>query len=289
MNTTTKDLDDPLDELFGGSSTGTPRPMVRDIPAAKPTFVELCPKCQGTGRFRNFGPCFACKGRGKHEFKTSFAQRAQARVKAEDRKVAKEAQQIDDFKAEHGAEFAWIQANPNFDFAKAMFDALRKFGSLTENQLAAVRRCLAREEVRKAERTARVANAPTLDTSAIEAAFAKARAAAAADREGLKWLRLRLDTFVFSDAPANGQWAAAIFIKEGVTKLGRISGGKLICAPDTSAETKARILAAIADPATAAKAFGQRTGECSVCGRELTNKDSRALGIGPICAERFGF
>ena len=53
--------------------------------------------------------------------------------------------------------------------------------------------------------------------------------------------------------------------------------------------TEARIAAAIANPAEAAKAHGQRTGECSVCGRELTNKDSRALGIGPICAERFGF
>ena len=29
MNTTTKDLSDPLDEPFGGASTGAPRPMAR--------------------------------------------------------------------------------------------------------------------------------------------------------------------------------------------------------------------------------------------------------------------
>jgi hypothetical protein len=296
MNTTSKDLNDPLDELFGGSSTGAPRPMARPelAPIAKPTFIENCPKCRGTGSFtswsgRHLGPCFACKGKGKNEFKTSTADRARARQGAADRKLSKEAQQIEDFKATHPAEFAWIQANPNFDFAKAMFDALRKWGSLTEKQLDAVRKCVAREEARKAERAARIAAAPTVDTSAIEAAFATARQAAADDREGIKWLALRLDGFKFSDAPAKGQWAAAIFVKEGETKLGRISGGKFTRSFACDDATEARIVAAIADPAAAAKAHGQRTGECSVCGRELTNADSRKLGIGPICAEKFGF
>jgi len=43
------------------------------------------------------------------------------------------------------------------------------------------------------------------------------------------------------------------------------------------------------DPSAAARAYGLRTGQCSICGRELTNAESRARGIGPICAERFGF
>lgn len=36
-----------------------------------------------------------------------------------------------------------------------------------------------------------------------------------------------------------------------------------------------------------AKAFGHKTGRCGCCGRELTNPDSIAAGIGPICAERY--
>lgn len=295
MNTTTKDLSDPLDELFGGSSTGTPRPMVRDIPAAKATFTESCQKCGGRGQFVSFsgrvlGPCFACKGKGKNEFKTSAADRAKARDGAAKRVETKKARSFEEFKAAHRAEAEWIVASaPKFEFAASMRDAIEKFGDLTAGQLAAVQKCVAREAARAVERAARIANAPTVDTSAIEAAFATARAAAAQDREGLKWLALRLDTFKFSDAPAKGQWAAAIFVKEGDTKLGRISGGKFSRSFACDDATEARVVAAIANPAEAAKAFGQRTGECSVCGRELTNKDSRALGIGPICAERFGF
>lgn len=36
-----------------------------------------------------------------------------------------------------------------------------------------------------------------------------------------------------------------------------------------------------------AKAYGVRTGICCVCGRLLTNPESIALGIGPVCAGRF--
>lgn len=37
----------------------------------------------------------------------------------------------------------------------------------------------------------------------------------------------------------------------------------------------------------AAKAYGRRTGTCCCCGRKLTNPASVAMGIGPICQERF--
>lgn len=36
-----------------------------------------------------------------------------------------------------------------------------------------------------------------------------------------------------------------------------------------------------------AKEFGALYGTCVVCGRTLTNEDSIAAGIGPVCAERF--
>lgn len=39
----------------------------------------------------------------------------------------------------------------------------------------------------------------------------------------------------------------------------------------------------------AAKMHGQQTGICSCCNAELTNPESIALGIGPICREKWGF
>ena len=53
-------------------------------------------------------------------------------------------------------------------------------------------------------------------------------------------------------------------------------------------EVKAVILEAAADPLTAAVRYGRETGACSCCGRDLTNPDSIAAGIGPICREKYG-
>lgn len=36
------------------------------------------------------------------------------------------------------------------------------------------------------------------------------------------------------------------------------------------------------------KAYGQRSGSCGLCGRQLTTPESLALGIGPICAAKLG-
>ena len=35
--------------------------------------------------------------------------------------------------------------------------------------------------------------------------------------------------------------------------------------------------------------YGKEIGACGICGRTLTNDDSRARGIGPICADKAGF
>jgi hypothetical protein len=42
-----------------------------------------------------------------------------------------------------------------------------------------------------------------------------------------------------------------------------------------------------ADPEAAASLFGHEYGRCGICGRGLTNDESRARGIGPVCARRF--
>jgi hypothetical protein len=44
-----------------------------------------------------------------------------------------------------------------------------------------------------------------------------------------------------------------------------------------------------ANPSQVAKDYGRRVGKCSCCGRDLTDADSIAAGIGPICATSWGF
>jgi hypothetical protein len=49
----------------------------------------------------------------------------------------------------------------------------------------------------------------------------------------------------------------------------------------------ARVLAAIAkDYLAAAIRYGHELGICGRCGRTLTNADSRAAGLGPICVSK---
>lgn len=51
-----------------------------------------------------------------------------------------------------------------------------------------------------------------------------------------------------------------------------------------------QILDSIAeDPAEAAALYGKEIGKCGICSRKLTNDESRARGIGPVCAERWGW
>ena len=68
--------------------------------------------------------------------------------------------------------------------------------------------------------------------------------------------------------------------------LGKVTHGRLDSRiPDSVKET---LIAAAADPLSAAIRYGRETGSCSCCGKELTNKESIRLGIGPICREKFG-
>lgn len=266
------------------------------------TFKDKCPKCGGSGAYRGYSSrgnkCFACKGRGFKEFKTSPEHRAAQRQKKADKLTTAATA----FKEAHPHIAQWIAAKyTTFGFAASMDQAITKYGSLTDGQIAAVERCIASDAVHEerkaqwarereekaaaalAERIAREAAAPTVTISAIEEAFGVAKGS------GIKYPKLRLDTFVFSPAPAHGKNAGAIYVKEGEDYLGKIVGGKFLRVQLCNDEQERRIVAAAADPKAAAIAYGKKFGSCCICGRELSNPASVELGIGPICASRFGW
>ena len=197
---------------------------------------------------------------------------------------------VAEWKAANPAEAAWMESSaPRFEFAKAMLDALNKYGHLTEKQMATVQRLTVQSAERQAqyqaERQAKAETAPEVSVEAIEVAFQTAKGS------GIKFPKLRLDGFVFSPAGANSANAGAVYIKnkEDGVYLGKVMGGKLFTSRDCTAEAKDRIVAVATDPKQAAIAYGQRFGSCAVCGRELSDKDSVDRGIGPICAEKYGW
>ena len=197
-----------------------------------------------------------------------------------------DAAQIEAWVAANPAEWAWMEAeSPRFEFAKAMVDSLLQWGRLTEKQMATVQRLAASAVDRKAAATAAAANAPVVEIDAIAVAFKRAKDA------GLKRPVLRLDGFAFSLAGETSANAGGIYVKEAAegTYLGKIMGGRFQRSRDCNESISAMIVAAAADPANAAKAYGKKFGKCSICARDLSDAESVERGIGPVCASKFGF
>ena len=82
------------------------------------------------------------------------------------------------------------------------------------------------------------------------------------------------------DCPTEGRWAGYVFVKQ--------------MASDTEYPVRGfrrgAVLDAIAQsPQAASVRYGREIGKCGVCGRTLTNEESRAAGIGPICRGELGW
>lgn len=290
-------LSDSLDDLIGGERTERPAPPPAYAEVAA-RYTEPCAKCRGTGRFigrngRALGACFACKGAGKFTFKTSPEARAAKRDQADARKDRSETEALEAFKAAQPEIAAWIEAEYlRFGFAADMRASIIRFGSLTDGQLAACQKLVDRNKAREAARAERVQSAPAVDTAGVDRlklAFDTAISRAKAKGRGLKMPRITIGTIVVSPAKVTSANPGALYVKMAGTYLGKIVEGRFFDGRDCTAEQKAKVLAFIADPKAAAEAYGIETGVCCICNATLTNKESIERGIGPICAENFGW
>jgi len=255
-------------------------------------YVEKCPRCGGSGRYG--GPstrgsdCFKCHGTGKLVFKSSPEARARAAERLARRAQAAKEANWTSWAASNEPEAAWIDANTSSnDFASSMRQAVIRWGSLTDRQLAAVRKWMVSAEDRKAQQAVAELTAPAVDLPAVEQAFSNALA------RGIRNPKLTLAGFTLSPAKATSQNAGAIYVKQGRgfdgTYLGKVMGGRFLRANACNQETEQAVLLAMRDPQAAAIAYGKEFGKCAVCARDLTDSDSIARGIGPVCAERMGW
>lgn len=127
------------------------------------------------------------------------------------------------------------------------------------------------------------ARAVQVSDDALRAAFDKLRAS------GLKRISLRMQGFKVTPAAETSKNPGALYVKDsGGEYLGKIIGGKFLRMDCCEPATASKVAALIADPLAAIKASGLETGNCAICGLELTDPESIARGIGPICAGRLG-
>lgn len=244
-----------------------------------------CEACFGTGKWRggrvnNSGSsqCFACGGNGY--FLHSEQDRRNARHKAAARKAKKLADTRAAFDAQHPGIGHFLTVAATWStFALQLSEKLAQYGALTDPQLRAVESMQAKCAAKHAERAVeREANKQTIDLAPIRAMFETAR------NSGHKRPVYRAAGLVISRASDTGRNPGALYVKtaEGDEYLGKIIGTEYAGKP-------APALAAIAaDPRGEAIRYGQRTGQCSCCGRELTAEASIDAGIGPVCASKWG-
>lgn len=87
--------------------------------------------------------------------------------------------------------------------------------------------------------------------------------------------------YVVQKGKEGGQWAGRTFVKiQASDELHSIKNPTRLL----------EVLRAIsADPKAAMLRYGQHIGSCGHCGRTLTDEESRAYGIGPVCRRKLGW
>lgn len=87
-------------------------------------------------------------------------------------------------------------------------------------------------------------------------------------------------SFYHVERPDNGRYAGKTFVKQQL-------GPNVERIP--MAQQRAALVRIAADPAGAFRLYGRTLGVCGVCGLTLTNEESRAAGIGPVCRKNMGY
>lgn len=225
------------------------------------------------------------------------------------------------------AVFRWLWDNAaSNEFAASLLRGLRRYGGLTPRQQAAVERNLQRatderaeprRDVPAAEMAAviqraidanpeRFAPAPTPVTFDIARIAAALDAAAASGLRkvrltfGAMELRLSGPTFragsglilvYFNEAGANNarqRFGSADYLGY-IQRNGEFRPAARLGMNPPPAGALDMLRTICADPAAASRTFGHDTGHCACCRRLLTDPPSVMAGIGPVCAQRFGF
>lgn len=165
-------------------------------------------------------------------------------------------------------------------FALSLHNWMSGGRPLSPKQEAAALSMMAKAKGRADAEKAKVA----VDLSPIATMFEAAKG------NGYKRPTYRAEGVIISRAPDTGRNAGALYVKsfETGSYLGKIADGEFTPTREGVEEQAPEAVLMIArDPRGAAIRFGRKTGNCSCCGRELTNRESVELGIGPICASKW--
>lgn len=283
-----EDSDINADTVSGKSQQKKFGPRV-ETDRAETLFSEACTRCNGSGLYHYPSSrgvqCFLCSGKGVRLFKTSKPQREKARASAAARKERLADENQHAFEEAHPDIAGWW-AGSDFPFAVSLRESVRKFGSLTERQLAAAKSCVVKFNAARAEKEQREATMKTVNVDRISRAMEKAKTTLKSPKVTLLGNEAKITVKYASPYGAN---AGALYVFHEEEYVGKIMPGsdKFAKSRDCTDAMEADVIAALDDPEQQAIAYGKRFGVCSCCGKTLTNDLSISLGIGPICRGKF--
>lgn len=166
----------------------------------------------------------------------------------------------------------WLKAwNGEFPFLREMREKFTRQGALTRGQWLAVERCRIRDE--------RVVAAPVASPTRVVAELPVGRHGVLVGDRTL-FFRVR--------QPKEGRYVGWQFLEEQLGDNHRSAGfrrpnGEFVVRLPEAIEVIEQILEA---PMVTLARYGRHIGSCGVCGRALTDEESRTLGIGPVCFAR---
>jgi hypothetical protein len=243
-----------------------------------------CGQCAGTGLYSGVRVhqektnCFACRGKGYFKTDPRKLEKArQQRAKKKQDTVAA-AQALNQATAIYAQVFAMASWN---ELAASLAEQHNIGRAWSEKQILAIQGMVDRMEERRAQKAA---EAKAVDLQSIIDMFTYAR------EKGYKRPVYRAEGLKISLAPTTGANAGALYVKtEGDEYIGKVTDGRFFGTRDATDDHKTALSVIAESPRDAAVRYGQRTGSCACCGRVLSNHQSIELGIGPICAEKWGF
>lgn len=155
----------------------------------------------------------------------------------------------------------WLRTQTWSEFAQDLARYFDRKGRLTERQEAAARSMREKVEVKRQSRSSG-GGYPDVPAG---------RYAIEVNGE-IKFYKV--------DRPTQGRWAGWTFVKvQASDEFYRVKG----------AAARSILEQIEQDPIEASKRYGREIGRCGVCNRTLTQPESIAAGIGPICAANTGF
>lgn len=235
-----------------------------------------CPKCGGSGQTR-WGRCFRCqssKVAGKVTVRSAAASKAV--------QTARENLREKQARTYGSPEWAYInkRANKGSTFYASFIEKIEQYGELTENQLALVRKDMAKDAEFWASKKAA---APVVPTEAIEALFNQAKVKLA------KAPIFRTTEVTINRAAASGRNPGALYVKDTDSGeyLGKIVDGKWQAKWGTK-DVTAALQAVASDPTAEAIKYARKFKACCCCGQTLRNPVSVLAVVGPVCGPKWG-